>query len=472
MVENWHVLDWLAVALYLGTMIFVGWYVARKVKNSTDFLMAGRSLTYPMVVATLAATWYGSGAVFGTAQLAYTSGIAAFIVWCIPAHLGRIPLALWVAPKVRGLKETTIPALLGRLYAKPVAILGALLILCFSTRIMDIVSVGFMGYTVTGLPNWITGAVIVGVVIVYSLFGGLWSVVMTDVLQFLLMTTLTLLLLVPVWNLVGGFDGLSATIPAEHFRPTGDMTIGQMLIFFLLGFQVYADPAAYQRFGASNNAGTARRAYLTCLLIWLAFDTVITMLGLCARSLYPELIEQPNIAFLTMAIDNLPPFLTGLYMCSILAVIMSTMSSFYLVGATTMTVDLVKPLFMPHMNDKQQITFTRLFMVVIGLCGVLMAFQFKTVLDAVIFLGGLYLASAFAPVLGGLFWKGRLTVAGGFCSMLVGMGVTIVWKFILGTPFGVNAMLVALPASIAFFFIGNMFGEDIRTRTANAPVSK
>ncbi|WP_295636869.1 sodium:solute symporter [uncultured Mailhella sp.] len=325
-VVNWTGLDWLAIFMYLSIMILVGWYVSRKVKNSEDYLMAGRALSYPMVVATVAATWYGSGAVFGTAELAFNAGIAAFVVWCVPAHLGRIPLALWVAPRVRGVKENTIPALLGRLYARPVAILGAILIVCYSSRLMDIVSVGIMGNTVTGLPNWIIGAVIVGVVICYSMFGGLWSVVMTDVLQFFLMTSLTLLLLPGVWSSVGGFEGLRAALPAGHFSPTGGLPVSQLLVFFLLGFQVYADPAAYQRFGASNSAKTAKRAYLTCLLIWMAFDTVMTMLGLGARAMYPEL--QGSKAFLTMAINAMPPFLTGLWICSILAVIMSTMSSF------------------------------------------------------------------------------------------------------------------------------------------------
>ena len=308
-VVNWTNLDWLAIFMYLGGMILVGWYVSRKVRNSEDYLMAGRALSYPMVVATVAATWYGSGAVFGTAELAFGSGIAAFVVWCVPAHLGRIPLALWVAPRVRGVKENTIPALLGRLYARPVAILGAVLIVCYSSRLMDIVSVGIMGNTVTGLPNWVIGAVIVGVVICYSMFGGLWSVVMTDVLQFFLMTSLTLLLLPGVWTAVGGFEGLRTALPAGHFSPAGGMSVSQILVFFLLGFQVYADPAAYQRFGASNSAKTAKRAYLTCLLIWMAFDAVMTMLGLGARALYPEL--QGSKAFLTMAINAMPPFLTG-----------------------------------------------------------------------------------------------------------------------------------------------------------------
>ena len=86
-VVNWTNLDWLAIFMYLGGMILVGWYVSRKVRNSEDYLMAGRALSYPMVVATVAATWYGSGAVFGTAELAFGSGIAAFVVWCVPCLL-------------------------------------------------------------------------------------------------------------------------------------------------------------------------------------------------------------------------------------------------------------------------------------------------------------------------------------------------------------------------------------------------
>lgn len=100
---------------------------------------------------------------------------------------------------------------------------------------MDIVSVGIMGNTITGLPNWIVGVVIVGVVICYSMFGGLWSVVMTDVLQFFLMTSLTLLLLPGLWTGVGGFEGLQHALPAGHFSPTGGLSVSQLLVFFLLG---------------------------------------------------------------------------------------------------------------------------------------------------------------------------------------------------------------------------------------------
>lgn len=82
-----------------------------------------------------------------------------------------------------------------------------------------------------------------------------------------------------MWTAVGGFEGLRTALPAGHFSPAGGMSVSQILVFFLLGFQVYADPAAYQRFGASNSAKTAKRAYLTCLLIWMAFDAVMTMLA-------------------------------------------------------------------------------------------------------------------------------------------------------------------------------------------------
>ena len=79
-VVNWTGLDWLAIFMYLSIMILVGWYVSRKVRNLEDYLMAGRALSYPMVVATVAATWYGSGAVFGAAELAFNAGTAAFVV--------------------------------------------------------------------------------------------------------------------------------------------------------------------------------------------------------------------------------------------------------------------------------------------------------------------------------------------------------------------------------------------------------
>lgn len=463
---QWGMLDWLAVLMYLGSMLLIGWIVSRKVKSSHDYLLAGRSLTYPIMVATVMSTWYGAGAVFGTAELAFSSGIAAFIVWCIPAHLGRIPLALWVAPKVRNIRGTTIPALLSQLYAKPVGILGAILIVCFSTRLQDIVSVGIMGSTISGMETWISGSIITAVVVLYTLFGGLWSVAMTDVMQFFLMTTITLLLLPILWFNVGGFEGLSQLVPASHFTPTGGLPFTSLLVFFFLGYQVYADPTAYQRFGASKTANTAKRAFLTCLVVWLSFDVVMTLLGIIARSAYPDM--HPSRAFLTVAVNNLPPFAAGLWVSSILAAIMSNMSGFFLVGATTMACDIFKPLFKANMTDKEQIKYTRWSIILISVAGCAMAFQFKMVLDAVVFLGGLYVASALVPVLGGLFWRKRLTVAGGFLSMFGGMATTFIWQF-MKNPYGLKPMLVALPVSLIFFLIGNQFGRPIDNSNITNP---
>ncbi|MFZ5945830.1 MAG: sodium:solute symporter family protein [Bacillota bacterium] len=462
---QWTSLDWFAIILYLAALVLIGWYVSKKVTSSDDYYVAGRALTYPIAVGTIMATWYGSGAVFGTAELAFGVGIAAFVVWCIPAHLGRIPLALWVAPKVRNIEGTTIPALLGQLYAKPVAILGAILIVLFSTRLQDIVSVGIMGNSITGIENWVVGSIIVGIVLIYTLFGGLWSVAMTDVLQFLLMTTITLLLLPILWIKVGGFEGLQAVLPAGHFTPTGGMPFSRLLVFFLLGFQVYADPAAYQRFSAANSANTAKRAYLTCLIVWLAFDVVMTLLGIAARGLYPEV--APAKAFLAAAINNLPPFVAGLWIASILSAIMSSMDSFFLVGATTLANDIYKPLFKKDATDADLIKMTRIFVILIGGIGCAAAFQFKMVLDAAIFLGGLYLASALVPVIGGLFWTGRRTVAGGFMSMLAGMVTTFIWQ-LLKNPYGLKPMLIALPISFVFFLIGNQFGKPLTSGTSSS----
>jgi len=458
---QWSAWDWLAVFLYLVTMIFIGWFVSRKIKSADDYLMAGRSLTFPIVIATMAATWYGTGGIFGAIELSFKVGIACFLIWGVPAQLGRIPLALWVAPKVRNLKETTIPALLLRLYARPVAILGAILILFYSSRLQDIVSVGIMGNTVTGLPNYVVGAVVVTIVVTYSLFGGLWSVVMTDVFQFLLMMTLTVLVLVPVWDSVGGFEGMQQVLPASYFEPMGNMPMAQIIVFVLLGLQVYADPTTYQRFSASKDAKTAKRAYLVCLCIWVAFDACMTMLGMASKVLYPEL--QGSKAFLVLAVNHLPPFLAGLYISSILAAIMSTMSSFYLIGAATLTCDLIQPCLKHKMSNATQILVIRICLVGLGIVGCFFAFQFDDVLEAILFLSGLYLASAFVPVIGGLFWKGKLTVAGGFFSMLGGLVTVLIWQF-LGNPYELQAMLVALPISLILFMIGNCFGKNISRR--------
>jgi SSS family solute:Na+ symporter len=455
-------IDTAAIILYAILVIGIGFFFYSKVSSMEDFYLAGRRLPLSLTVGTLMATWYGASGTIATAEYAFAFGLSCWVVWCIPAHLSRIPLALWIAPKVRMADSITMPDLLEKLYDKRTAIVCSIMLLFYCTVVYEVTALQVLGSSVWQINGFWFAAACVGVVVIYTILGGLLSVAVTDMMQMVFMVVGLCIALPFAWADTGGWanimSGLSGQGALDIMSPLGGMSPFKMITLVILGLCAYSDPTFYQRFSAAESQSTARRGFLICLCIWIAFDFCITMMGIIARVQYPEMVA--GTAYLTLSLSYLPPILKGLFIAGILGAIMSTLDSYYLIGGTTMARDLYMKLFNPRATDRQIVNWTRIGVVLMGLIGILLAGQFTMVADAWVFVGGLYIAASVVPVVGGLFWPYKRTAMGGLLSMIVGGGTVAVWQ-ILGSPLGVDGLLVAFPLSFIFFLIGNQFGPSL-----------
>lgn len=460
--------DNIVIFAFVVFVMWVGFYFSKSIKDMESYYLANRSLPWSLVVGTLMASWYGGVGVVGSIGYASVFGFASFFIWSIGAHAVRFPLALWVAPRIHVRSDVTIPDLLNATYGKTVAIIGAVLLFIYCSQLGEITATGYIGTAAWGANKVVVGTVIVVISIILTCLGGLMGVAVTDMIFFFCMVMGGAFVFPTIYDSVGGLNGLrealTASGQAELLHPVAGMPKFKALMLILLCLNVYADPSFYQRFSASGSVKIGRRALLSCFVIWVTFDMIGLTIGVMLNVIAPGQI--PEIAYVETVLSHLPMGLRGLFIVGLIGAIVSTLDSYYLIGGTTLANDIYGRIVgKEKLSDKKVITLSRIGSCILGFVGLMLAFKFTLVYDAIAFLMSLWMSAAFVPVLGAIMYKGKKTPMGGLLSMLSGV---IVFAFLQFNPITISEslgtfepILVALPVSLIFFIIGNRIGKDI-----------
>lgn len=459
----------LIILLYLAAMVLIGWYGKRRAKSTEDYRVAGRRLGYLFFTGTMSAVVLGGAATIGGVGLGYTYGISG--MWMVAAiAVGVMVLSL---------------AFAGRLQKLGVYTVSQMLALRYGGRAVKASSVVMLGYTVmlavTSTSAYASifkvlfdmdrpwGIVIGSVVVIgYSILGGMWSITLTDLMQFLIMTVGMFFLLLPFsLHSAGGWSGLHERLGSEFFDPgaMGAQSIVTMFVVYTLGLLVGQD--IWQRVFTSRTPRVARWGGFAAGVYTLLYGIAGAVIGMAAAVVLPDL-EVSDDAFAALAQDFLPAGLGGVVLAAGVAAMMSTASGALIASATVARVDVV-PLLARAFgrsgasreddsttgeNAREQaasMKLDRLYVLLIGVIVTVIAMIVPSVVTALtiaydILVGGLLIA-----ILGGLFWK-RGTGAGAASSMLVGaVGVLVSMGF-----FGVDAnqpIYVGLIVSLVVYVV-------------------
>lgn len=438
----------------------IGYFFSRVTKDMESFYLANRSLPWSLLVGTLVASWYGAAGVIGSIGYAAVYGISVWAVWCIAAHAARIPLALWVGPKVQVRTDVTIPDLLENLYGKKVAIIGACVLVFSCASFGCLLGGARIGLAAWGIPEVMFGIILITITVVIASLGGLMGVAVTDMIMFFFMVFGVTMVFPGLFSEIGGFAGLQVALGDKAdvlLHPTKGMSVGKMVTLVVLSFNVYADPSFYQRFSAAESAKSARRALLTCFSLWIVFDIILTVMGILVTAFRPE--AQPEVAYITLVLESLPVGIKGLFMLGLLGATISTLDSYYLVGATLVTNDIYARIRGPeNITQEQIVKITRIAIVVVGFLGLTIAFRFELIYDVVVWMQGISMSVLFIPVVGGLMFKGRKTEMGGLLSMIGGCGTLLILRAVEFSLF--SPVFIALAVAFICYSIGNRIGED------------
>jgi len=417
-------LDISVVLAYALAMLLLGWYGMRRARNQEEFLVAGRNLGPACYLGTMAATVLGGAATVGTVRLGYVHGLSGFWL-CAMLGGGILVLNLFLAKPLLKLRIYTVTQVLERRYT-PLARQASAAIMFVYALMLSVVSVLAMGTVIQvlfELPFW--SAILLGgsVVVIYSSIGGMWSLTLTDIVQFVIKTAGLMFVLLPIClTRVGGWDALVAKLPASAFALTtlGYDTIFTYFLIYFFGILIGQD--IWQRVFTARSEGVARVAGSLAGVYCVIYGLVGALIGMCARVLLPDLADANN-AFAAIVRSALPDGIRGLAIAAALAAMMSTASAGLLAASTTLTEDLL-----PRLRGGRASTLgmARLFTLLTGLAVLAIALLVNDVIGALTLAYNLLVGGILMPLLGAILWP-RATTAGALASMLLGSGAAIVF---------------------------------------------
>jgi solute:Na+ symporter, SSS family len=452
------VLDTGIILLYFVILIMVGFFGAKKAKTAEDYALAGRNLGLFIYLGCLSAVILGGASTIGTAKLGYTFGLSG--IWFVfMIGLGIAVLGLFFIRQIYGANVTTISELLGRRYNKETRLLSALVSAIY-TMMVAVTQIIGMGTIIHAVLGWnMTASMLIGggIVLFYTILGGMWSVTMTDIIQFIVMTAGIFLIMLPMsLSHVGGFKALSDSLPASYFDFTsmGWNEIFQYFMLYTLGMVVSQD--IWQRVFTARTTKIARSGAVYAGLYSFAYALALSIIGMCAVLVLPSMNDTQNV-FAKMALEILPSGFLGLILASVCSALMSTASGTLLASSTLLSHDILKQYWLKDISDKKFVLLSRLITLGIGVIAITFALWIQDVLVALDVAYAILSGAIFIPVVIGFFWK-KATAKAGFYSIIISSLVVFGGLAVEGLSsthpimYGIATSLVSM---IVFSYIGS-----------------
>lgn len=445
--------DLIIIGAYLILMVLVGVYSVKRIKNTGDYYVAGRSFGPFVLMATVCATIIGGSGLMGRAGVAYSDGFKA-ILTAVPYLLGMFifsGLAGRISDIGMTYNLTSIPELFQVRFGKHAKlILSALIAFAMMGTVASQVTatatiIKMLGGEI-GL-SYEAGALIACVVfMIYTATSGLFGVVYTDVLQFY-MLIIFVYILIPVSALiyVGGFSNFTANLDPALATPYVDGSILGDIVTYLVFTMAGAE--MWQRAFAARDRKAAKRGMFLGTAVYGVTIILVYFMGVVARQIIgDDVLAQygsTDAVVPALAIKILPVGLTGLALAGVLSVIMSTADSYLLVSVQTCVHDIGKTI-RPSMKERTEILLSRAFSIVLPLGALVIALYIKNAYNILMFAWSFYAAAAGLPCFAALFWK-KASTPGIIAGMLAGFVVCVGWK-LAGEPFGLGS---AVPGTLA-----------------------
>jgi solute:Na+ symporter, SSS family len=451
-------LSFLLLIGYSAAMVGLGLWISRFVRDSSAFFVAGRSLSAPLLFATVLASNIGAGSTVGAAGLAYTDGISAWW-WNGASATGSLVLAFWVGPKIWKIASThnfyTAGDYLEFRYSASVRGVIASLIWLGTLSILagQLMAGAAVLNIVAGLPRWAGTAASAAVMTTYFAAGGLLSSAWVNAVQLVVLIA-GLLLAIPLGlAAVGGLDVVlqGASVP-EHFDQfwysSGPGSGWTRLI--LMGPAFIISPGLLQKAYGAASPRAIRVGLGWQALALAAFGFVPVLLGMMARASSPD-ITSPNLVLPTLLGEQLPPWLGALGLAAIFSAEVSTCDAILFMLATSLSKDLYKRFVRPEASDRQVLAVARWAAVAGAVGGVVLALVLQTVQQALDIFYALLTVSLMVPIVGGLYVR-RASTVHAFSAIIAGVTTLVfVRLFLAPTSRWLDPTLWGLVAAVVAF---------------------
>ena len=455
---NFTPLDWVIVAVYLLLSVGIAFFVKRYAGNMTNFVSAGRAVGTWLGVATLTGTEMGLATVMYNAQKGFTGGFAAFHIGVIAGFVAfLIGVTGFIVVRLREHKVLTIPEYYEKRFGRRTRILGGIMLafggllnMGLFLKLGAVFIVGITGMVPdSGAVNAVM-VVLLSLVLIYTVIGGMISVVITDYIQFVI---LSVGILVTGWLAIEhvGWDNLFETVRTHKgeagFNPVAAKSdfgweyVGWMFFLGIVNCALW--PTAVARALAMESTTALKRQYTWSSISFAIRIIIPNLLGVCAFVFV--ITKAPDLQQLfspadadVKAVDNLyampiflgrilPAGLIGLITAAMIAAFMSTHDGYLLCWSSVITQDIIAPLFKERLDNPTRIKITRILIVLIGLYILYWGLFYtgeEDIWDYMAVTGAIYFTGAFSLLVGGLYWQ-RASSTGAVLALVTGITAVI-----------------------------------------------
>lgn len=462
------------VVLYWLISVGIGLYAARLVHNTRDFAIAGRHLPFYMVTATVFATWFGSETVLGIPSTFLQEGLGGIVSDPFGASLCLILVGLFFAVPLYRMKLLTIGDFYKKRYGRTVEVMTTLAIV--------ISYLGWVGAQITALGlvfNVVSeGAIspVLGMwigsmtILIYTFFGGMWAVAITDLLQMVIIVIGMLYIGGEISSQVGGVGVVFDKAVAENkfeFWPAANLK--EILAFaaawmtMMLGSIPQQD--VFQRVQSAKTETIAKWGSVLGGSLYFIFAFVPLFLAYSATIIDPDMVaglidEDPQMILPTLVLNHAPLFAQIMFFGALLSAIKSCASATLLAPSVTFTENILRPLH-PQMSDKKLLLAMRYVTVIFTFLVTLYAINsdasiFKMVENAY----QVTLVSAFVPLVFGVYWK-KATNQGALAAIFMGLSVWIGLLLFQNEDALLPPQFAGLLASLVGMLVGSLMPQFI-----------
>ncbi len=496
------------MAVYLLGLIAIGVYFSKKQKSVTDFWLAGRKVSSLAIGFSAASSWMTAGGILAVIGLYMLLGMGSVWEFVAPNILALLLIAVLVG-KIKHLPAITQPELLEQRYSSairaPVAIIIAIVMVLFA--VADITGFSLVLSIFFGLDPIYAAAIVAIAISLYVTLGGFSAVIWTDMVQFLLLATFSIITAVVVVNAatsgVGDTAAISTSelfgsVPADWWDvfnfglPAGDPAIFGIFaaIIFLIaiipGWVTEQDP--WQRVWAAKDQKSARIGMvLGSFFIFLIFGVVCTVIAVSLNHIYPEIpasmaeigmgaMAQAEPALLVFIAETLTPIGIGLAGVGLAAAAMSSADTFATSGGSCLSRDIYQRYIKPDATMKEMMAVNRISVLIIIAAATVLSFYIQGIIEAIHIATFIASASYFFPLMGGLYWK-RATKEGALAGLVVGALAQISFTVIdysstpllaMGSLSAISPLLANHGVIIGMFLSGiAFFGVSLATQPSD-----
>ncbi|MDF7819994.1 Na+:solute symporter [Runella sp. MFBS21] len=454
-----HTLDYLAIFLYMIIMSGIGIFMGRFVKNINDYFKGGNGVSWIAGGISNFMTKFSTVIFVAYAGIAYKDGLVAITVLWSTVFPSLVAVAFFAKRWKRAgiispveFLETRFNASIRQIFSWSGVVFKLL------DDMIKLYAIGLFVTAASGI-SFETAVIGCGVVVtLYTVIGGFWAVIVTDVVQFVILFIATLILVPLSYQAAGGLENMRAVIPENMTWTNGEKGMPWFLVayYVLIIIRYSGNWTFIQRFYSAKSEEDGQKLGLFSALLFFIFPVIFLFPPIAARVIIPDL-DNPEMAYVSLCLKLLPEGIMGLMMAAMFSATMSVLSAEYNVTASVLTRDIYQRVFRPNASGKEALLVGRLMTLGVGTVvtvGALFVGGFGGAFEANKLLGGIFAVPMIVPVIFGIIYRkpqpwGALATlfVGTFVGFALNANKDIRWEF---------ATLIEIAVCILIFFISGL----------------